>query len=506
MSEPVASTGANVTTQPSRRIHFLASPFPRFAASTIVLGVVVLAGLLVRLLALRTTLAQQNSDTSVVYLMARHVADGDIRVFYWGQFYGGTILQLTAGTLFRLVGSSFVVLEIVEIGFWLAACLLVRSIVAKGCGVVAGDIAAALFWLSLPAMITISFNDPGFYGDGLVIGLAAIRLAQGAVRRHAFVRWAGMGLCLGLALWITPLALAFAGPAALWLSLRVRSAGAMLAGLGGVAVGAAPWLWANAHTHFASLHRQPYVVSGTPQGRYLHVFTELLPSLAWYGPTSVQGRVLGAAALPAILLGLAFALYRRNATIVVLCLSGLLVPLIVVVSRSPVVPGAGRYATFLIPAAAGILAWSLSRVRIVALVLVLLVSWWTITTLWNASDGLARVADPSIGTPIATLGMRLEQSGRSAVWSDYWISYLLSAATEERVVAAALGFRREPSYEKAAMRPRQTTVVLFAGGANDRTLARVPGLPTHARTRVGPFAVWVFATRVDVSGYLTAIS
>src|SRR5665213_3635048 len=145
--------------------------------STVMFGVVLVVGLLLRLLALRTSLAQQNSDSAVVFLMARHVMHGEFRVFFWGQFYGGTLLQLTAGVVFLLIGPSFAALQVVEILFWLMACLLLRSIVTKGAGQVAGDLAGCFFWLATPLMISISFSDGGFVGTGIAIGLAAVRLA-----------------------------------------------------------------------------------------------------------------------------------------------------------------------------------------------------------------------------------------------------------------------------------------------------------------------------------------
>jgi hypothetical protein len=94
------------------------------------------------------------------------------------------------------------------------------------------------------------------------------------------------------------------------------------------------------------------------------------------------------------------------------------------------------------------------------------------------------------------------------VWADYWISYLLSAATNERVTAAAIAppvYRRQPSYEAAARRPRRTTVVLFAGKDNDETLRTQPSLPPYRRAVVGPYAVWSFNGRVEIPNYVSAI-
>src|SRR3954453_6984859 len=107
-------------------------------ASTYAFLLILLGGIVLRLFCLRSALGQQNSDTSVVYLEARHVAHGDLRVFYWGQQYGGTLFQLTAGGLFKVFGSSFILLQAVEVAYWLVACLLLRSIVGRACGFLAG--------------------------------------------------------------------------------------------------------------------------------------------------------------------------------------------------------------------------------------------------------------------------------------------------------------------------------------------------------------------------------
>ena len=61
-------------------------PWDRFtgrsqALSAAVYVVVLVGGLALRLLALRTSVAGQNADSAVVYVMARHAAHGDWRVF-----------------------------------------------------------------------------------------------------------------------------------------------------------------------------------------------------------------------------------------------------------------------------------------------------------------------------------------------------------------------------------------------------------------------------------------
>ena len=422
-------------------------------------GVVIAAGLALRLLALRTSLAQQSSDEAVVYLMARHVAHGDFRVFYWGQFYGGTIVQLTAGTLFWLIGPSFPALQIVEIGFWLAACLLLRSVVARGAGTVAGDLAGCLFWFAAPLIFRLSFSDGGFVGDGVAIGLAAMWLAQRAGAR-AGSRWClGVGFCLGLALWTSPLSLSLAAPATLWVCVRVRTARGAVAGLVGAAAGALPWLYETQKSHFKTLHQLPGHPDN-PLARYLRVFTQIIPGAGGLD-ASTGTRAIGLAALAIVLLGTAAALRRWNPTMLVLGASALLAPVLIVTSRVAVDPTASRYATYLIPSLAAMITWALSRVQLASVAAVLLVSSWTIGTVWNSTNGLAAVAHPAIGTPISVLAARLERMGRTDVWADYWIAYMLSAATQERIIAGDLSPRREESYLIRAAQAPKTTVVLF---------------------------------------------
>jgi hypothetical protein len=472
-------------------------------ASTVLLAVVLVGGLAVRLLALRTSLAQQNSDTAVVYLMARHVAHGDIRVFYWGQFYGGTLLQLTAGALFWLTGASFAALQIVEVLFWLVACLLLRSVVARGAGAVAGDLAGCLFWLGAPFLVRFSFTDPGFVGDALAIGLASIRIAQGPGGRPGVVRCVGVGFCVGLALWTTPFALAFAVPAGLWVAVRARGLRTIGAGLAGAVAGAAPWLYETEKSHFKTLQRLP----GPPESpvmRFLHVFTEVVPAAGGV-VGSPAARAVGIVVLVTLVAATAAALWRRNPTMALLGVAGLLAAVVVVTSRVPIDPTQPRYATYLLPSLAAVLAWGLSRVPLAAgVAAVVLVASWTIGTTWDATNGLAAVPNPAIGRPITTLAAQLERRGRTDVWADYWIAYMLSAATQERIVAGDLSPRREESYLIRATQAPKTTVVLFPGRENEQTLRALPGLPPHRRTLVGPYAVWTFDQQVDIGTPLQA--
>ena len=354
-------------------------------------GLVVVAGLVLRLLALRTSLAQQNSDTAVVYLMARHVSHGEFRVFYWGQFYGGTLLQLTAGALFWLTGASFAVLQIVEIAFWLAACLLLRSIVARGAGAVAGDLAGCFFWLATPLMVRISFTDglrrrrprdrarrrpPGAGGRA--------NPAPGAASASASASVSHSGR--------TPLALAFAVPAVIWTCLRRPAPAAVAAGVSGAVLGAVPWLY---ETVKSGLQDAPAAARspGEPVGP--------VPARLHAGHPRGRRPRREPAARAIGLVALAHRPHRYGGRTsapkphdLVLGVSALLAPVIIVASRVPIDPTAARYATYLIPSLAAILAWGMSRLRLIGVATVVLVCSWTIGTVWNSTNGLDARATP----------------------------------------------------------------------------------------------------------------
>jgi hypothetical protein len=173
-----------------------------------------------------------------------------------------------------------------------------------------------------------------------------------------------------------------------------------------------------------------------------------------------------------------------------------------------VLPLAARYATLMVPAAAAVVAWGVSRTPAAAALTVAALCLWTVTGLADSTSGFQGVSVPTFGSDTAALGNYLERHGRTAVWADYWIAYLLSAATNERVIAAAIAppvYRRERSYEVAAMRPRQTTVVVFADQDSDHTLREQPGLPRYRRVMLGPFAIWFFSRRVYVLNYVAGL-
>ena len=91
----------------------------------------VIAGVVLRVVVYRSSLGVLDGDEAVWGLMARHVLDGELSAFFWGQGYGGTQEVLATAPLFALFGTSTVLMRVVPVALTAVAAVLVWRI---GCG------------------------------------------------------------------------------------------------------------------------------------------------------------------------------------------------------------------------------------------------------------------------------------------------------------------------------------------------------------------------------------
>ena len=80
---------------------------------TITFALVAGVGIALREWTYRATMGIPNADEAVVGLMARHVLDGELTAFYWGQAYGGSQEALLTAPVFAIAGSSWLALRLV---------------------------------------------------------------------------------------------------------------------------------------------------------------------------------------------------------------------------------------------------------------------------------------------------------------------------------------------------------------------------------------------------------
>src|SRR5438094_5968805 len=109
----------------------------RARAFALGLAVALLVGMALRLAVIASPLGALDGDEAVVGLMARHIAFlGDRPVFYYGQPYLGSLEAFAAAPLFRVFGSSTLLLKLVptvfSLGFLVLSAVLARRLFGIG--------------------------------------------------------------------------------------------------------------------------------------------------------------------------------------------------------------------------------------------------------------------------------------------------------------------------------------------------------------------------------------
>src|SRR5918912_4032260 len=182
-----------------------------------------LVGLALRLAIIASPLGEIDGDEAVVGLMALHIAfRGERPVFYWGQPYLGSLEAFSAAPLFRVFGSSTVVLKLVPAAYSLAFVAL-SAILARRLFGTGAALATAAYLAVPPAMWAVwSTKARGGYAELLFLGeallLATLALAESR-RRRLVLLW---GILAGLTFWTHLLAIVYLLPAVVFLALARR--------------------------------------------------------------------------------------------------------------------------------------------------------------------------------------------------------------------------------------------------------------------------------------------
>ena len=212
----------------------------------VALGVIVVAGVALRLAVLSSPLGELDADEAVTGLMARHIAFlGERPLFYWGQSYLGTLEQFSVAPFFLLFGAATFWLKLVpalySLGFVVLSGVVARHMFGAG-----PALATAAYLALPPAMLALwSTKARGGYAELLALGEALLLVTLLLARSPS----AGLALLCGtlggLALWTHLLAVVYLVPCVAYLLLRGIRASHVLALAAGFLVGAAPLLLYN---------------------------------------------------------------------------------------------------------------------------------------------------------------------------------------------------------------------------------------------------------------------
>ncbi|MGH7264922.1 MAG: ArnT family glycosyltransferase, partial [Candidatus Rokuibacteriota bacterium] len=182
--------------------------------------VIVGLGVLLRGLYLLTPFL--DSDRAVVGLMARHILQGELPVFFWGQPYGGTLEAHLAAVLFYLFGASRLTLALSPFLFSLAFLALTYRLGCELFDRATGRVALLLVAVAPPTLVSHSVTTWGHYISHLALGslvlLLAFRTARAPdpPRRLLFV----LGFAAGLAWYNSPQSVHYLVAAGLFVLLQ----------------------------------------------------------------------------------------------------------------------------------------------------------------------------------------------------------------------------------------------------------------------------------------------
>jgi 4-amino-4-deoxy-L-arabinose transferase-like glycosyltransferase len=206
-----------------------------------------------------------NSDEAIVALMARHILQGELPVFFYGQVYMGSLDAFMVAGGFALFGQQVWVIRLVQtvlFGFVMLTTAWVAKLIFGGWK--HGLIAAC--FLAMPTVNVTLYTTAtlGGYNEALLLGnlvlglgIVLIRRADGLPEKGLDAKTVALALLwggiAGCGLWANGLSLVYSLPAgvvmlwAIFWRFRDKFSGGqktflVLAATAGIGLGASPWL------------------------------------------------------------------------------------------------------------------------------------------------------------------------------------------------------------------------------------------------------------------------
>ena len=456
------------------------------------LASLMLLGLALRGHVLWETSCGIESDEAIVGLMARHMTEGaSWPVFYYGQYYMGSLEPLLVAAMFKIFGPSNCALKLVPLIFSLFHIVLVFFLARAMLSFSAAYVAGLLTALGPSALILWSSKARGGFIEMLVLGTIGLLLCVWLLAgRTSLVRVFLLGFVLGLGWWVNNQIIFYMFPIAVVLGLYwIKSVGfikcSFLALLGVVSffIGGFPFWYVN-------LSNQPPWPSFAVLGKRSNVlefvqhlegfFRDALPIIFgarrfWSGTnihpwlTSFAYWVYGLSFLLAVFVWarslekmreerFEYRVFSYGLILLFICC----VPLIFSASSFGWLSKAPRYLLPLYCALPVLLAVVYQHIsyfgllgRLFAtllvcsvLVLNLLSSYW---------GGIAIAGEPlvykrqRVQRNHQPLYQWLRQQGYSHVKTNYWIGYRLAFETDEEIIFSVYrgpGVSRIPAYEQ----------------------------------------------------------
>jgi hypothetical protein len=471
------------------------------------------AGIVLRIWTVSTSLGVMDADEAVVGLMARDWLDGEGTVFYWGQNYGGSQESLLVAVVYAVFPSAPMAAKVVPAALHAMAAVILWRIGQRIFGARVGIVAAGLFWLWPAAFVWWSIKARGHYGVTLVLSLLAVLLALRLAgddlgARDRRLTAGGFGLVAGLGWWASFQAVFLVLPASIWLLFMRRRALATDAtwAVAAAMAAALPWLAWNLAHGFDSFRRPPVVAAAPPYwGRLEAFFTDAFPRAAgatfpYTGDWAAGG--LGLLALVVVLAAVALAglaTWTRGDRYLGL-LVGVVVAYPFLFAASPFFyVDEPRYLYFLSPVLALLVA-RLAAARAVptavpAVVVsaAALLSVTTLATMANIGLGLFPAGGVAVPRHLDPVIDALDQRGIHHAFAPYGLAYRITLDSGGEVAATPIEHVRDPELNDAVRSADRPAWVFMTG--SDLVLA-FEGAARHrgVEPRCAPVEVFTICT------------
>ena len=156
-----------------------------------------------------------DSDEAVEGLMARHVLDGELPAFFWGQAYKGVPEVYASAAAFSLFGSSVTVLKSVTLVFFAAYVAVNFILLDRLLSRWAALSASLLLIAAPPSLVLWSLSASADYVIVMLLGTALLILVERAKSREQRAKpgWLfRISLIVGLGLWVHQLFIVYVIP------------------------------------------------------------------------------------------------------------------------------------------------------------------------------------------------------------------------------------------------------------------------------------------------------
>ena len=418
-----------------------------------------------------------DSDEAIVGLMARNVLDGDFRIYFWAQNYGGTQESIIAAGLFAVAGSSALALKAIPIALSAAAAVCIYLLGRETLDERAARFAGALFWAVPFPAVWLSTKERGFYGMtmlcGLVAMLAAVKLAKEPTKR-----WAAIGgFAAGFGVWASPQVAYLLLPAVIWLALTHWRLWRLLwIAIPAFVIGAIPVIRDNIRTQGLSFRSPDVAVHTSYWDRFSNYFESGLPFAFGIKVPYRSNWILGYVGVAIYVVALIVCVYalwklrkRWREPIGMLLISVSVYPFVFALSPFSSYVRDPRYLSFLWAPFVLLLAWGIGKhlrnqALVAAIGVALCIGAMVSVLTWSTKEDNYDLVAPQVDGVIDDM----VANGRNAAFGDYWIAYPTMFESKERILVSPVAGNRSTETRNAVRDSALPAYIFFEGTPKER--------------------------------------